>query len=224
MALGVLLVTAAVSRLADFRSLHRGSHIVVCGCGRSLLDFVPPANVITIGVNDVGRAFHPRYLVVVNPLMQFSPERREHLTTSNASYLFTPYDDLAILGPCRIPIAFGCELGTDFSDPNVLHYAETSTYVATCLAIHMGATHVGLIGVDFTEHHFFGQTGVHPLSQLVDDIDRGFEALARAAALIGTTIVNLSAISRLQRLPRLALDAWMAETSPRDGSLGSPSA
>ncbi len=75
--------------LADFHGIHQGSTIVVCGCGESLNDFSEPQRFITIGVNDVGRKFHPNYLVVVNPREQFSGDRFSYVESSEAEYIFT---------------------------------------------------------------------------------------------------------------------------------------
>ncbi len=61
--------------LASFHNRHAGETVVVCGCGESLNEFEQPERFITIGVNDIGRRFHPSYLVVVNPRPQFKKER-----------------------------------------------------------------------------------------------------------------------------------------------------
>ena len=62
----------------------------------------------------------------------------------------------------------------------MLHYTQNSPYVAVCLAAYMGARRIGLIGVDFTEHHFFATTGKHPLACRLAQIDREYRALADA--------------------------------------------
>ena len=66
-------------RLRDFRDLHAGETIVVCGCGRSLADLPEPERRLTVGVNDVGRLFDPTYLVVLNPKKQFKGDRFDHV-------------------------------------------------------------------------------------------------------------------------------------------------
>ena len=141
--------------LAAFRDRHRGETIIVCGCGRSLNDLPHPVPCVSIGVNDVGRRFDPTYLVVVNPPQQFSGDRFRYVAQSRASFLFTQRDDLGMVRPGIVRFRLGRLGGTDFADDEVLHYAQNSPYVALCLAAHMGAARIGLIGVDFTEHHFF---------------------------------------------------------------------
>lgn len=61
--------------LSTFKDIHRRASVVVCGCGESLNALVSPERFITVGVNDVGRLFTPRYLVVVNPRNQFAGDR-----------------------------------------------------------------------------------------------------------------------------------------------------
>jgi hypothetical protein len=61
--------------LASFQNVHRSEALVVCGCGESLNALAGPERFVTIGVNDVGRLFTPRYLVVVNPRNQFAGDR-----------------------------------------------------------------------------------------------------------------------------------------------------
>ena len=81
-----------LSRLADFRGLHAGASVVVCGCGESLNELGEPERFVTVGVNDVGRLFQPRHLVVVNPRNQFAGDRFSFVERSRAEYLFTQLD------------------------------------------------------------------------------------------------------------------------------------
>jgi glycosyltransferase involved in cell wall biosynthesis len=183
-------------RLGDLRDRHRGETILVCGCGESLNDLTQPNRFITIGVNDIGRRFHPNYLVVVNPRSQFSGDRFRYIKESRAACLFTQLD-LGVPHPQIVRFRLGAYGGTDFSDSSVLHYTQNSPYVALCLAVHMGARRIGLIGVDFTDHHFFAKTGAHPLAARLAEIDREYATLARACHDLGIEIINLSRQSKL---------------------------
>jgi hypothetical protein len=97
--------------------------------------------------------------------------------------------------------------GTAFSDPQVLHYTRNSPYVAMCLAAHMGARRIGLIGVDFTADHFFGATGTHRLAGQVDRIDAEYRRLAEALTRMGIEVINLSAESRLRAFPKGTIES-----------------
>lgn len=192
---------ARTGTLTDLRGRHGGETIIVCGCGPSLHELTEPQRFITIGVNDVGRLFDPTYLVVVNPRSQFKADRFRYVEESKAQALFTQLD----LGHVRPPVVvfrLGQYAGTGPAVGDSLHYTQNSPYVAVCLAACMGATRIGLIGVDLTEHHFFAKTGKHPLAGRLAQIDREYGALAEALHERGVELVNLSATSRLQGLPR----------------------
>src|SRR5271166_1394013 len=145
----------APATLRSFRDAHLGASIVVCGCGSSLNALTQAGRFTTIGVNDVGRLFQPDYLVVVDPPERFKGDRFDYVRSSRARYLFTQLADLDVSHPDVVRFALGTKDGTDFSNPDVLHYSVVTPYVALCLAIHMGAANIGLIGVDFTDGHFF---------------------------------------------------------------------
>jgi hypothetical protein len=145
--------------LSDWRSAAANETMLVCGCGVSLDATRGIALPRTIGVNDIGRLLDPTYLVVINPPRQFRGDRFHLVRHSRAQALFTQLD----LGPVNPPVVrfqLGQYGGTD-TDGDVLHHKQNSPYVAVCLASYMGAKRIGLIGVDFTEHHFFGATGRH---------------------------------------------------------------
>ncbi len=193
--------------ISSFTNIHQDSSIIVCGCGESLNDFKTPERFITIGVNDVGRKFQPRYLVVVNPRNQFSGDRFKYVETSQAEYLFTQLD-LKINHPNIVKFKLGTFGGTDFSNREVLHYTNNSPYIALCLAILMGARRVGLIGVDFTDNHFFAKTGRHPLAPRFDEINGQYQKLAESAEANGIEIYNLSRVSRLTAFPKISIDEF----------------
>ena len=159
-----------MNSLSFFQNIHKDETIIVCGCGESLNDLQGPERFITIGVNDVGRQFDPTYLVVVNPRHQFKNDRFHYVETSRAQAIFTQLA-LGINHPHIVRFKLGERGGTNISDPNSLPYTQNSPYVALCLAAHMGAKSIGLIGVDFTDHHFFGKTGRHPLNGQFAKID-----------------------------------------------------
>ncbi len=198
-----------VATLAGFAGGRPGASIVVCGCGPSLRELVEPSRFITIGVNDVGRLFDPTYLVVVNPRSQFKADRFRSIEQSNAEALFTQLD----LGPVRPPVVrfrLGQYGGTADAGSQVLHYTQNSPYVAVSLAVLLGATRIGLIGVDFTDHHFFAATGRHSLAGRLREIDAEYGRLAAALQARGIALVNLSETSRLTSLPKVALAHWAA--------------
>jgi spore maturation protein CgeB/predicted O-methyltransferase YrrM len=198
--------------LTDFRNLHRGDTVVVCGCGESLTRFEHPERFLTIGVNDVGRQFDPTYLVVLNPSRQFAGDRFRYVQESRARYLFT-HLDLGVVRPPVVPFVLGRYGGTDVTDSRALPYTSNSPYVAVCLAAFMGARRIGLIGIDFTDHHFFARTGSHPLVRRFSAIDQEYRRLFEALRAHGIDVVNLSPTSRLTAAPRVDLHAFTPSTA-----------
>jgi len=199
------MATAHSERFADYRDRHRGETVIVCGCGRSLDLLEQPERFVTIGVNDVGRRFTPDYLVVVNEPRQFDRERYVHVEQSQAKAVFTQLE-LPLKRVVRFRL--GQRGGTDGADPDCLHYSSNSPYVAVNLARHLGARRVGLIGVDFTDDHFFARTGAHPLAQQFGKIDEEYKKLGAACERVGIEVYNLSPISRLTAFPRMTLEAF----------------
>jgi hypothetical protein len=211
--------------LQTFKNIHQGADIIVCGCGESLNTLVNPERFVTIGVNDIGRLFHPDYLVVVNPPRQFSAERFHYVESSRARYLFTQLD-LGTNHPNVVRFQLGAYGGTDLGNSTSLNYTQNSPYVAVCLAALMGACRIGLIGVDFTENHFFGKTGRHPLASRLPRINAEYRLLREALQRQGIQVYNLSTRSRLTAFEFMSLDAFAATsaahpdagTVPRPGS------
>jgi hypothetical protein len=196
-----------IPTLADFHDRHRGETILVCGCGTSVLKLPDPGQWLTIGVNDIGRLFQPTYLVVVNPRGQFKHERFRYVESTRARAVFTQVE-LGIDHPQVVRLRLGKYGGTDFTDSDCLHYTQNSPYVAVCLAVQMGAKRIGLIGVDFTEDHFFGKTGSHPLARKLAEIDREYARLAEALSDRGVELINLGKQSRLTGIPKQSCDRF----------------
>lgn len=199
--------------LEGFRDYHAGETFLVCGCGSSLSEVVAPERFISIGVNDVGRLFQPDYLVVLNHPQQFKDDRFRHVEESRARAVFTQ-TELGIDHPHVVRIKLGTKGGVDFRDPSVLHYSTNSPYLALCLAVHMGAKRIGLIGVDFTDNHFYAPTGRHPLAPDLPQIEREYARLAESCRQLGVEVVNLSAGSRLNAFPKMSPQTFARVAPP----------
>ncbi|HEY0174250.1 MAG TPA: galactosyltransferase-related protein, partial [Pyrinomonadaceae bacterium] len=198
-----------MTTLGAFRNAHHGESVVVCGCGESLNALELPGRFVTVGVNDVGRRFTPRYLVVVNPRNQFTGDRFKYVEDSKAEFVFTQLD-LGLKRGGVVRFRLGSYGGTNVSNPDALDYTQNSPYVALCLAAHMGARRVGLIGVDFTDHHFFARTGRHSLAPRLATIDAQYRRLGEALRARGIEVFNLSGASRLTAFPKMTVEAFAA--------------
>ena len=195
--------------LVDFMGIHKGEKIVVCGCGTSLPDILPYQNeFITIGVNDVPALFDPTYLLVTDHPNRFFGKRRDIVQHSGSRYLFT------CTSGWRHPSLVKFNLGTkelkSLDSSKVIDHFLNSPYVAVNLAYKMGAKHIGLIGVDFTDGHFYNpKDGPHPISPQphLNRVNTSYQILFDALAQRGVTFYNLSPISRLQ-LPKLTIEKF----------------
>jgi hypothetical protein len=194
-----------VARLSDFRGIHHGEAIVVCGLGNSVHSLGDPYRFRTIGVNDIERAFTPTYMFCMDAPKSFAPDRLHYIQNSQAGYIFTDHD-LAIERPNIVRFRILRRETPCFDDADTLYYMGrpiTSPYIALCLAAHMGAKAIGLIGVDFTVGHFFAADGNHKLTNMLPGIDRRFYRLGQELLGRGVKVFNLSAESRLRAFPRL---------------------
>ena len=189
------------SRLASYKDCHAGETILVCGCGQSLTQLQSKCNFVTIGVNDVGRLFTPNYLVVLNSRSQFKQNRFSFVEKSESDAIFTQLN-LGLPDKNIVNFELGKRGGTQIDEQLRVPFTRNSPYVAICLAMFMGAKRIGVIGVDFTEHHFFAKTGVHALSKNLSKIDAEYAKLYLEAKSNGIEIINLSNESRLKSLPK----------------------
>ena len=199
-------------KFEEFKNVHAEEKIVVCGLGESVA-LVQRISATTIGVNDIGRLFHPTYLLNVNNISQYKGDRYSYIANTQAKYLFThtPKENVGV----RIPIVpFEIEPrsgGVEVVGNRVPHFRNTP-YMGVALAAYMGAKRVGVIGVDFTDNHFWVKDGPHRLNSDFERINAQYGKLAAHLKTLGTEVFNLSPISRLTTLPKISLDQWNATT------------
>jgi hypothetical protein len=192
----------------DFKNKHVREKIIVCGLGESTT-LVDPNGTTTIGVNDIGRLFHPTYLLNVNNRSQYKGDRYSFIENTKAKYLFTqsPGENVGV----RVPIVkfqIDTHAGGVAVVADRLPHFRNSPYMALALAGYMGARRIGILGVDFTDNHFWTQDGPHRLTRELDAIDKQYGKLAAHLRTLGTEVVNLSPISRLTSLPKMTLEQW----------------
>ena len=98
--------------------------------------------------------FTPTYLLVVDDAQALGSDRWHYVSQSRARFVFS---QLHVECEHASPICFrlGEFAGTAISRYGGLPYVQNSPYVGVCLAAYMGATRIGLLGVDFTDDHFW---------------------------------------------------------------------
>jgi hypothetical protein len=188
-----------IKTLKEFTGIHTGKKIIVCGCGVSLVDFKEHhQDFITIGVNDVSELFDPTYLLVTDHSGRFSSDRRRRVHGTNAKYVFTCAKGWYHKN--LVHFELGSRSLTNLDHPDRIDHYMNSPYAAAILAYKMGATNIGLIGVDFTDGHFYNlKDGKHPIvkSNYLNKVNSAYQTLSSELAKRGTTLVNLSPISNL---------------------------
>ena len=194
-------------KLADFYQVHKGANIVVCGCGSSLMDFAQHKDdFITIGVNDVPRLFDPTYLVVTDHMNRFPLPRRKLVMESKAKNMFT-----CVKGwrrPGVVMFELGSRAQKNLDNPNIVDHYMNSPFVAANIAYKMGAKNIGLIGVDFTDNHFYAKDGSHVLVRMkkLRDVRDAYGILHANMKKKGVMLYNLSESSRIDSIPKITIE------------------
>lgn len=194
-------------RFDEFKNYHLNECLVVCGLGESIRSLRLPCQLTTIGVNDIGRLFHPTYLLNVNNRTQYKGDRFSFIENTQAKYLFThtPGEQRNVKCPI-VKFEIAKKSGGVAMVNNRLPHFRNSPYTAVALAAFMGAAKIGLIGVDFTENHFWLQDGKHRLECELEQINSKYGALAAHLRSQGTRLFNLSPTSRITSLPKITFD------------------
>jgi len=207
------LFPEAMSTLNKWWSWHRGESIVVCGLGPSIYEFAPYAeHFITIGVNDIGRHFDPDYLVIVDPITQFErarngrDDRQRYIASTKAKAVFSQLgtERLGVNPKLLVKIAKLQRMNPPkIGLPDALPCSNNSTYIAVALAAYMGASTIGMVGVDFVGHSFANQA-----ARLNEDFVQLAEAIAFTT---GATVVNLSRQSLIKTIPFCGVERLLPE-------------
>jgi len=199
-----------VKKLSEFKDIHPDQKIIVCGCGVSLLDFKDHhQDFITIGVNDVPKLFTPTYLVVTDASIRFGDSRRDLVNNAESKYLFTCSQGWR--HPRMVHFDLGKKGTSYLNDPNKVDHFLNSPYVAVNIAYKMGSRQIGMIGVDFTNGHFYApKDGPHSLARMnyTRDLNRGYEILREELNQNGCDFYNLSQESNITSVPKITVEEF----------------
>jgi len=194
---------------SKFVGLHKGESFVVCGCGNSLKNYESFDSHIAIGVNDASSRIPCKYLVVVNEPRNFARGRWENVENTDAEYVFTHIPTLPIPNSeRRVIINLGKYEGVNLDNYGFIDYTTNSPYMAIIIAYQMGARKIAIVGVDFTLHHFFGETGKHKINREIDKVLNQYSVLGRALTDKGISIANLSQESMIESWPKMTLEEF----------------
>lgn len=161
---------------------------------------------ITIGVNDVPALFDPTYMLVTDHPNRFNENRQKLVNNNKAKYLFT-----CVKGwrhPNIVHFDLGKKGAANLNVPDKVDHFLNSPYTAVNVAYKLGARKIGLIGVDFTEGHFYSpKDGKHSLDRMnyISDISGGYRYLNDELIKNGAVLYNLSQISRIDSIPKISI-------------------
>ena len=183
--------------------------IIVCGLGDSLLRLLPDLpDYWTIGVNDVCRHFEPDYTIVLDRPGSFKNGRRAVIeTTCSKVWAFNPVpwefqnaESVTKFEYCRFEHVESADQYIKYCKDGTFPKLISSPFSAVALAVHLGATKIGLVGVDC-------DIRFHHMGRRLDKLDLGFGQLRGFLRRHDIELVNLGKPeSKLERLPAKGLD------------------
>ncbi len=145
--------------------------------------------------------------MVVNEVRTFMIGRWNYVRDSLSPVIFSHLDNPG-------PITRQAHLAKinigERSNPNLdrmdrVDYTMNSPYMAIVIAYQLGAKKIGMVGVDFTQDHFFSNTGTHKLTKHTKNIDQEYLVLRNELEKRGVKVANLSPISLLESWPKMDL-------------------
>ena len=194
----------------DYIGKYSGETFIIAGCGASLNDYSDFSKYYVIGVNDIERILTPDFLVVVNDHRTFTRGRWDYVKESLSPVIFTHLDNP---GPITrsshiAKIKIGRKGTPNLDQFNVVDHTLNSPYMAVIIAYQLGAKKIGMVGVDFSQNHFFSETGTHKLSKHLRSIDEEYGVLKNELSKKGVNVANLSSSSLLTSWPKMDLESF----------------
>lgn len=198
-----------VIKFSKLVGCEKGNSIIICGCGTSINDFVPDDKNVLFGVNDIQRKFWTKYLICVNEPFTFKLGRYQWIQSHTAEKLFTHLVTLPVdRGETLVFINLGKRDGVDIDNIGKIDFTANSPYMAVIIAYQLGASKIGMIGVDMTNDHFFHKTGEHLLTKRHEIVNEEYRKLGEALVSRGVKIANLSPISQIKSWPYMTLEQF----------------
>lgn len=206
-----------VKKFIELKNIYKDKKIIVCGCGQSLNDFFNSEyfkmanknNIITIGVNDVPRLFDPTHLVITDHTTRFNKNRIDLINNCKSKSVIT-----CVKGwnhPRLVYFELGKRGRLELDDYSKVDHHLNSPYTAVNIAYKLGASTIGMIGVDFTDGHFYSpKDGPHNLTKkYLSSINLSYEKIHRSLKKKGVDFYNLSLNSKIDKVPYLNIKKFI---------------
>jgi hypothetical protein len=145
----------------------------------------------------------------VNEVHTFKRGRFDYIQEHKAEKLFTQIKHLPISR--RETLVFfqlGKRDGVSIDNIGRIDFTANSPYMAAIIAYQMGASKIGMIGVELTMHHFFAETGKHLLTDRHVIVNKEYEKLGAELKKRGVKIANLSKTSQVTSWPYMTHEQY----------------
>jgi hypothetical protein len=191
----------------DYIGKYKGNTFIVAGCGSSINNFEDFSEYYIIGVNDIERILTPDFLVVVNDYRTFTRGRWDWVKNSTSPVIFSHLNPPGPIDRSHhlVHIKIGDRGNVNLDKIDSVDHTLNSPYMAIIIAYQLGASKIGMVGVDFTPNHFFDNTGTHKLSRNLKTIDAEYGILGKELVKRGVKIANLSQESGISSWPKMNL-------------------
>lgn len=181
---------------------------IVLGNGLSAKNYVHNENTFTIGVNDICKLFTPDILLLVDTRARFERKGIEGRMDAidNATPKYRVVQDLKWgfdeSNTYRVKFGKFKEL-KNLDDKNIIDIGLDSPYMGVQLAYKLGFKKIGLLGVDFTPHHFYKNDGDHELVKCdkISTLNSLYGRLYTTLLSKKVQFVNLNKKSRITTIP-----------------------
>lgn len=189
---------------------------VILGNGVSVTQFKPNDSVFTIGVNDICQFYSPDILLLADTLARFKRKgivgRIDAIRNGTPKYYVINDKNWDFPQEKTYYVKYGrYRKFCNFENKNIIDIGLDSPYIAIQLAYKMGFKQIAMIGVDYTENHFYRKDGVHELAALgkMNDIISMYGQLKMELDKRKVNLYNLSKESKITSVPYIEYEKFL---------------
>lgn len=176
---------------------------VVFGNGISVKEYVKQPGDFTIGVNDICKFMTPNILLIVDTRLQFrDPERIAEIENTDCIHVIRDEGWNFKKGSTYLFSLGSKGSFSNFKKPDVIDTGWDSPYMACLLAGKIGFKKIDLIGVDYTDNHFYKEDGPHNLMHRFKEVNSFYGKLKEFFDSQHIDFHNLSKTSKLTTVPK----------------------
>lgn len=173
----------------------------VLGLAKSIKKYSNPNNCLTIGVNDIWKYYKTDYLLVLDKVKTFEPDRFDTIIHSRPKQFFTIWNEWSKFIPITFIEIDNAKPGRggllDNLDNGLLPFHVDTTFTAVCIAYRFlrnynGVGKIVMFGCQFTEHE--------KLKKFIPVIQECYKALFNELKKRYITLYNADKKSALNKI------------------------